>query len=370
MIRVILEGAVKRYGRTTAVDRASLELGPGGLTVVVGPAGAGKTTLARLIAGLEPVDDGEVYFDDKLMLGVPVGKRQVGLIAGEGSLWPGLTVAENVAYPLKSWGLSKADRREKVREMLNQFRIETLADRTPDRLDPIQSLRAAMARALVCRPNLLIFDEPLGSLDPGRSDEVLSDLKAAQSNHSVTILVLTRDVRRSMGMADRLAVMDLGRVVQAGPPQDLYNRPSDVFVARFLGPVNLLQGQVDGTGGNPHGDVVVRTPLGRLVGRADAGAMASGTPVTIAIRPEALTLGGNVPTGSNRFPATVERISFQGQLRHISLRGPSDWPVQAVALQSQSRHLREGLVLTLSVSPEYVVILPGTFSVNAGGVSS
>lgn len=369
MIRVILEGAVKRYGRLTAVDRASLELGSGELTIVVGPAGAGKTTLARLIAGLEPVDEGEVYFDDKLMHGVPVGKRQVGLIAGDGSLWPGLTVAENVAYALKSWGLTKPDQREKVRDVLNQFRIETLADWTPDRLDSIQSLRAAMARALVCRPNLLIFDEPLAVLEPGRFDEFLSDLKTARSNHPVTVLILTRDVRRSLAMADRIAVMDLGRIVQAGPPQDLYNRPSDVFVARFLGPVNLLQGQVDGTGGNHHGDVVVRTPLGRLVGRADAGALASGTPVTIAIRPEALTLGGNVPTGSNRFPATIDRISFQGELRQISLRGPSDWPVQAVALQSQSRHLREGQGLTLSVSPEYVVILPGTFSVNAGAAA-
>ena len=184
----------------------------------------------------------------------------------------------------------------------------------------------------------------------------------------MTIIAFTRDIRSSFGLADRVAVMDTGRIVQVGSPHNLYNRPSDVFVARFLGPVNLLQGQVDGAGARGHHEVVVRTSVGRLVGRSGSGPLTPGAPVTIAIRPEALSIGG-IPPGANRFPATVERITFQGDVRRIALRGPADLPIQAVALQSQSRHLREGQSLTLSVSPEYVVVLPGTFTV-AGGANA
>jgi ABC-type sugar transport system ATPase subunit len=330
---------------------------------IVGPAGAGKSTLARLVAGLDPLDDGEIYFDEKLMQGVPAGRRRVALIPRDGTLWPGLTVAENVGLPLKARKVPKSARRERVREILNLFRIETLAGRTPDRISPSQSLRVAMARALIEPPELLIFDEPLAWLDPAGLEDFRGALRALRSIASVTTLVMTREIQGSLSLADRIAVMDLGRIVQVGSPHELYNRPLDVFVARFLGPVNLLQGQVDGIGPGSRSEVVVRTPVGRLVGwTGGSGSLAPGAPVTIAIRPEALVLGGMIPSDSNRFPATIERLSFQGELRQVALRGPSDWPVHAVALQSQSRHLREGQSLTLSVSPEYVVILPGAFT--------
>lgn len=373
MIRVIVEGLVKRYGKTTAIDRASLEIRPGELLFVVGPPGAGKSTLARLIAGLETADEGEIYIDDKLVNTMPAGSRRIALIARDGALWPKLTVAENVAYPYRyrrssngaiSGKLSKTGLRERTRELLNLFRIDSLADRMPSQLDPVQSMKAAMARALITQPELLIFDEPAVAIEPGRVEEFRADLTRIQASHSMTILALTRDVRISLCLADRVAVMDLGKIVQAGPPQDLYNRPSDVFVARFLGPVNLLQGQVDAVGTNPQHEVVVRTPLGRLFGRAEGNSLAPGSSVTIAIRPEAVSLGGTIQPGANRFPATIERVTFLGDVRQVQLRGPGDWPFLAVALQSQSRHLREGQSLTLSVSPEYVVVLPGKYTVS------
>jgi ABC-type Fe3+/spermidine/putrescine transport system ATPase subunit len=179
------------------------------------------------------------------------------------------------------------------------------------------------------------------------------------------MLVLTRQARQALSAADRLAVMDLGKIVQVGTPQDVYNQPADAFVARLLGPINLLQGQVDTHEPNAKGEVIVRTPLGRLIGRAAGGVLAAGAPVTVAIRPETLSLAAAIPPGSNRFPASVERIAFRGELRQIHLRGPGDWPVTAMTLQSQSNHVREGQTLAVSVSPEFVVVLPGKYSVSA-----
>jgi ABC-type Fe3+/spermidine/putrescine transport system ATPase subunit len=226
----------------------------------------------------------------------------------------------------------------------------------------------ALARALAGQPALLILDDPVGRLETRVRDEIRDEIRRVYTETGLTTLVLTADPREALALADRLAVIDLGRVVQVGPPSEVYNRPADAFVARFLGPANLLQGQVEGNGGR--GEVIVRTPFGRLVGQTGAATaggsdLPGGAPVTVSIRPEALALGGTVPPGSNRFPATIERLIFLGGVRHVHLRGPGDWPVLAVALQSASQSLREGQSLTVSVPPEHVVVLPGKYAVSA-----
>ena len=186
----------------------------------------------------------------------------------------------------------------------------------------------------------------------------------------ITTLVLTDDSQEALALADQLAVMDLGRIVQVGPPAELYNRPVDVFVARLLGPTNLLQGQVENQGGDLRGEVVVRTPLGRLIGRSAPGIPGHGTPVTISVRPDTLAVTSTVPAGWNRFPATIEGILFRGGLRQIQARGPGDWPIMVSVLQSQSQGLREGQSLTLSVAPEHVVVLPGKFALGRASPSA
>jgi len=362
MIRVILEGLVKRFGPVAAVDGASLELRPGEMTYVLGPSGAGKTTLARLVAGLETLDDGEIYFGDRMVQALPPQERHVGMVFEDLGLWPGLTVVENVGYPLKIQKLSRPERRRRVAEVLTALRIDSLAGRRPDQLTPPQRLRTALARALVAQPELLLLDSPLGQLDPRAREDCWDDLRRIHAEAGVTILVLTDDPLESLALAGRLALMDLGRIVQVGVPQELYNRPHDVFVTRMLGPANLLQGQVESQVDDQRGEVVVRTPLGRLIGQMSPGQTSPGTPVTISVRPETVSLGPTTPAGWNRFPATIERIIFRGELRQIHARGPGDWPIIVSALQSQSQNLREGQVLTLSVAPEHVVVLPGKFA--------
>ncbi len=363
MIRIILERLKKQFGAIAAVDGASLELRPGEMTYVLGPPGAGKTTLARLVSGLDTPDDGEIYFGDRLVHTIPAHERGVGMVFENLGLWPGLTVVENVGFALKVQKMPRPDRRRRVAEVLTALRIDSLAGRRPDSLTPQQRLRTALARALVTHPEFLVLDEPLGSLDARAREECWDDLRRIHTETGVTILVFSDDAVEALALADRLAVMDLGKILQCGTPQELYSRPLDVFVARMLGPTNLLQGQVESQVTEARGEVVVRTPLGRMIGQMIPGQTGAGTPVTISVRPETVSLGPTTPAGWNRFPATIERIVFRGELRQIRARGPGDWPVIVSALQSQSQSLREGQSLTLSVAPEHVVVLPGKFAV-------
>jgi ABC-type Fe3+/spermidine/putrescine transport system ATPase subunit len=360
MIRVVLDGLVKRYEGVAVVDGASFEVRPGELTVLLGPSGSGKTTIARLIAGLEPPDEGEIYFDGRPLREVPAHERKVGLLFQDDALWPHLSVAENVGYGLRVRGVGRRDRRQRVAEVLGLLRIDSLADRRPETLSGLQRQRVALARALVTGPDLLVLDEPLGRLEARVRGEFRDEIRRLHADGETTTLVLTHDAREALALADRLAIIDLGRIVQVGPPQEVYTHPADAFVAQFLGPTNLLQGQLEGT--DARGEAVVRTPIGRLVGLAPLVPLAAGTPVTVAIRPESLSLGATVPAGSNRFAATLERLVVLGETRHVLLRGPGDWPVTALTLTSQSPNLREGQGLTVSVPPSLVIILPSKFA--------
>jgi ABC-type Fe3+/spermidine/putrescine transport system ATPase subunit len=368
MIRVIVEGLVKQFGSVAALDGASLEMRAGELTYLLGPKGAGKTTLARLLAGLDKPDDGEIYFGDRIVHKLPPYERKVGMVFADLGLWPGLTVSDNVAYPLKVQRGPRSVRRQRVADVLTGLRIDSLAGRRPHQLTASQRLRAAIARAIVAEPELLVLDEPMATLEPRARRDFWDDLRRFHAEAGVTTLVLSDDPAEAMALADRLAVIDLGRIIQAGLPYELYNRPIDVFVARLLGPTNLLQGQVEGHGIalSAGGEVVVRTPLGRLIGRSHSVAVEQGTPVTVTVRPETLAFGPTIPPGWNRFPAMIERIEFRGELRQIHARGPGDWPVVFSAIQSLSQNLREGQSLTLSVAPENVVVLPGKFALGNG----
>jgi ABC-type Fe3+/spermidine/putrescine transport system ATPase subunit len=358
MIRVQIDDLSKSYDKVAALDHVSLDIRPGERFVVLGPSGAGKTALGRLIAGLDVPDSGEMRFDGRSLLGIDPSARKVGFVPRGDALWPHRTVGENVGYSLRLQGIGRRERRIRVAEALGAARIDSLADRFPEALAPIQRRKVALARALVSEPQLLVLDEPMAGLDPRGRTEFRDEIRRVQLESETTAIVLTSDPREALALADRLAVLDFGHVLQVGPPEEVYNRPADALVAQLLGLTNLIQGQAESIDGR--GDVVVRTPLGRLVGRpANGESPPAGTLVTVAIRPEALGIGPTVPVDANRFLATVERTVLLGATRQVFLRGPGDWPITALALQAASDGLREGQGLTVSVAPEFVVVLPG-----------
>ena len=277
-----------------------------------------KPSWPRLVAGLENRDDGEIYFNGRIVHTLPPHERRVGLVFPDFALWPGMTVAENVAYPIKLNGSKEPERGRRVGEILTMMRIDSLAGKKPEQISPAQSLRVALARAIVTGPELLILDEPLEQFDSRGREEVWDEIRRLRGELGVTTLLLTRVVPEALAHADRLAVMDLGRILQVGPPQELYNHPVDVFVARLLGPTNLLQGQIDGNSSSSRREVVVRTPLGRLVAKAapSASSLPQGISVTISIRPETLSLG---PFDSCR----LEPFSRHDRTDHLPWRHPS-----------------------------------------------
>ena len=359
MIRVILDNLVKKFDGVAVVDGASFDIRPGSLAFILGPSGSGKTVLLRSVAGLDQLDDGEIYLDGRLVQTLPPQHRKIGFVFQHDALWPYLTASATIEYPLRIQGIPRRDRQARLAEVLSFFRLESLANRRPSDLTPLQSQRVSLARALVTRPDLLILDEPLGRLPERDRGEFRDEIRRVVVETGTTTLVATDDPREALALADQVAVMDLGKILQTGDPATVYNRPQDPFVARFLGPTNLIQGQVEST--DHRGDVVVRTPLGRLVGRSDATPLAPGSPVTLSIRPEALGFSGVAPHNANRFATTVERLVFLGETRQVHLRGTNDWPVIALALQAQSHHLREGQPLTVHILPDQVVVLPTNY---------
>ena len=251
----------------------------------------------------------------------------------------GLTVAENAAFPLKVQGVARDQRRARAAESLSLLRIDSLADLRPERLTPLQRQRVALARALVSAPELLILDEPFARLEPRARDELRDEIVRLHGETDTTTLVLTRDAREALAVANRLAVLDLGRVVQAGAPSDVYNRPADAFVARLFGPANLLQGQVEGT--DARGDLVVRTPFGRLVGQTAAGPLTAGVAVTVAIRPGSPVTRPGAPARTGSTPrSSASRVSAR-RARSTSA-GPAIGPSSRSRSSARARPCARG----------------------------
>ena len=361
MTRVVLDSLVRRIDRVAIVDGASIEVQPGELTVVVGPPRAGKTALARLIAGLDPADEGEIYFDGRVMNRTPPAQRRVGLVFQRDALWPHLTVAQQVGYPLKLRGVPRRERRQRVARALGDARMDASADRLPAELPGLLKRRAALARALVDDPEVLVLDEPFGPLEPRERDEFRDEIRRVHAERSLTTFLMTREPREALRLADRLALMDLGRVVQDGAPAEVYALPATPFVADFLGEANLLPGRVEVP--ENRGSVIIRTAIGRLVGRESPRAPVAGMPVdaavTAVIRPEAILLGTPVPPDSNRFSANIIGQEFQGPTCRIDLIGPGDWRFSALVLRTHAEGLRTGMGLTASFAANQVLVLPG-----------
>ncbi len=249
MPQVTIEGLTKHFSDTVAVDRMDLRVEDGSLTTFLGPSGCGKTTTLRMVAGLEVPTAGTISIGDEVMCGngvfVQPEKRQIGMVFQSYAIWPHMSVFENIAYPLKVRRLPRSAVRERTLEALDLVQLIDLADRYPAQLSGGQQQRVAVARAIVFEPRILLFDEPLSNLDAKLREQMRFELRELQQRLGVTTLYVTHDQQEALAISDQVAVMDEGRIVQVGKPQDIYEAPISKFVADFVGWTNFLPAVVE-----------------------------------------------------------------------------------------------------------------------------
>jgi iron(III) transport system ATP-binding protein len=313
---VELLGIRKRYGALTVADGIDLSIGHEDLVCLLGPSGCGKTTTLRLIAGFIVPDEGTIVVGGRTLSSpgatLPPEKRNMSMIFQSYALWPHMTVAENVAYGLKFRRSSRAETERKVARILDVTKLTALKDRSPGELSGGQQQRVALARALVVEPETLLLDEPLSNLDTNLREEMRFEIRRLHDEFRYTTVYVTHDQSEAMTTADRIVVMNRGRIEQIGSPEDVYQRPCSEFVARFIGNTNILRGSAQG-------DTVRCGPLAiRCVNGDFMPAMGADTP--ISIRPNDVELGPvSRSPGVNEFTGKVLRHTYLGDQRDYLL---------------------------------------------------
>ncbi len=302
---VALEHVGKRFAGLAAVADLSLAVAPGEFFTILGPSGSGKSTTLSVIAGFEAPDTGRVLLGGKDMTRAPPRARGLGMVFQNYAIFPHLDVFENVAFPLRAQRMG--DVQARVGEALATVRLEGMQRRYGRQLSGGQQQRVALARAIVARPPIVLMDEPLGALDKNLRYHMQTEIADIQRRLGMTVIFVTHDQEEAMNLSDRIAIMEGGRLVQAGPPREVYERPANAFVARFLGESNLLDGTADGS--------TLRTPDGAALQAANA---AHG-PALLFVRPEKLLLDAAPAEGCNRLPGHVLRASFLGNLIRTEL---------------------------------------------------
>ncbi len=300
----------KRYGAVTAVNDLSLKIFEREFFALLGPSGCGKTTLMRMLAGFEEVSAGSVLLAGNDLVGVPPYRRPVNMMFQSYALFPHMSVEKNIAFGLKQEGMAKADIAARVSKMLELVKMEAFAKRKPDQLSGGQRQRVALARSLAKQPKVLLLDEPLGALDRKLREETQFELVDLQENLGITFMIVTHDQQEAMTVADRIAVMDHGRIVQTAPPTEIYERPQSRYVADFLGDINLVEATFAGT---TKGTVSLETSQGGTLKTVGDVSATKGDVVWFAVRPEKLEISRTKPaSGDNLFFGEVWDIAYLG----------------------------------------------------------
>jgi iron(III) transport system ATP-binding protein len=343
---VELRGLTKRYGSQAAVDDVSLTIEHGRLVCLLGPSGCGKTTTLRLIAGFVEPSAGEIRVGERLVSSpartLPPEQRNMSMIFQSYALWPHMTVAENVAYGLK---LRKNDRdtiARKLKSILTTTHLEHLAERYPGELSGGQQQRVALARALVVEPQTLLLDEPLSNLDANLREEMRFEVRRLHDEYRYTTVYVTHDQSEAMTTADIIAVMNGGKVEQAGSPEDIYERPLSEFVARFIGGSNVVKGRVTDDG---------RVECAGAMLRCSGGEPAAGSAVAVSIRPHVIKLWVSQPEKmENIVPATVVRQVFLGSSRDYMVAAADATQLRVVAPTAEN--VPQGAPVWLYMPPD------------------
>ncbi|KMO36875.1 ABC transporter ATP-binding protein [Methylobacterium aquaticum] len=326
-VAVGIAGLSKRFGHVVAVQNVSIDIERGSFVSLLGPSGCGKTTVLRAIAGLERPDEGSIRIGDEVVNDLPVWQRNIGMVFQNYALFPHMSVADNVGFGLRVRGAPASERRMAVAEALEMVRLGAVAERLPKQLSGGQRQRVAIARALVTRPRLLLLDEPLGALDRKLREQMQLELKLLQRRVGITTVMVTHDQEEALTLSDRIIVMNAGKVVQAGPPDEVYRDPRNAFIADFIGTSNFFSGEVV--------DRTAETASVRLVNGAMiavpivAGQAEVDTSLSFFIRPENVFLSsGKASSDEGSLRGCVLHVAYSGAVSHcyvdIGLPQPVD----------------------------------------------
>ncbi|MFD2333534.1 ABC transporter ATP-binding protein [Cohnella sp. GCM10020058] len=351
-----IAGVSKSFGAYAALRDVSLDIPEGSFTTLLGPSGCGKTTLLRLIAGFDEPDSGDIAIGGVRMNGLPPFKRRTPLVFQEYALFPHMTVAENIAYGLKLQKDSRADIRRKIGEMLDMFGLKGLGERLPRQLSGGQQQRVAFARALVTGHRVLLMDEPLSNLDAKMRVEVRDELRDLQRRTGITAVFVTHDQEEALSLSDRIAVFDQGCIRQVGTPWEVYYKPSDAFVADFVGTANFVPGEVAAA---DEGKLQVRCGDAFFSVPAAGPSYKIGDAVTLVVRPECLAIVGEDEAGAAgpEWTGEIANSRFLGRLvRYELLSGGMTFVVDVS--DPGYGGVRSGRV-RLRADPDKLHVLPG-----------
>jgi len=343
-VEVRLEGLSRRYGPVVALDHLDLTLQPGELVALLGPSGCGKTTTLRLLAGLEDTDAGSITVGGRDITRLPASKRDMGMVFQAYSLFPHMTVRQNVAFGLRLRRVGAAARDKRAIEMLELVGLSAQADRYPHQISGGQQQRVALARALAIEPQVLLLDEPLSALDAKVRAQLRDQIRRIQLEVGITTLFVTHDQEEALAIADRVGVMREGRLDQLAPPTEVYSRPATSFVAEFVGLSNRLPGEVRS------GEVTVRGCTLPLVEHD----VPEGQVVAL-VRPEAVTLASHTSEESGPLVGTVIAVTFLGATSRVTV-DLGDTTILAQLSTSDASALPAGSRVALTIRPDPVLV--------------
>ena len=346
---VNFDGVQKSYdGETLVVKDLNLQIARGEFLTMLGPSGSGKTTCLMMLAGFEPPTHGEIYLDDRPISQLPPHKRGIGMVFQNYALFPHMTVGENLAYPLKVRGRSKAEIKERVDRALGMVELSGFGKRRPAQLSGGQQQRVAVARALVFEPNLVLMDEPLGALDKQLREQMQYEIKHIHENIGVTVVYVTHDQTEALTMSDRVAVFNDGVIQQLSKPAELYEHPKNSFVAQFIGENNKLSGKVKSL---QNGTCEVELDAGGTVRASAVNVEGEGARTTLSLRPERITLGSNGTDAALR--GRIEELIYLGDTLRVRLSvAGSDEFIVKVPNHGGSRSLAKGAEVDVGWSTE------------------
>ncbi|MBC8522815.1 ABC transporter ATP-binding protein [PVC group bacterium] len=343
MTAISLTRLTKHFDKTIAVDGIDLEIGSGELFFLLGPSGCGKTTLLRMLAGFIEPTDGRILFGDRLVTHTPPNKRNTGMVFQSYALWPHMSVVENVGYGLKIRKETPSDQRQKAIKALEVVHMEHLATRRPNELSGGQQQRVALARAIVIEPDVLLLDEPLSNLDAKLRLEMRSEIRRICTTIGMTTVYVTHDQKEALSIADRLAILNDGQVMQVGSPREVYQSPNSQFVAEFIGETNFVSAS--------------QTPCGfeTAFGTLESDHKLSGSNVVCSLRPEAIKVVDS-PVHQNGFSGTRVETIYLGEVAQHKIKVADDLVLRVTEVNP--RHLGDaGDELHMSIDPCDVIPL-------------